>query len=82
MIRKWGITDKLVKKQCVDEILARIDEQEDAGFGVIAAEDIIDIVAQHLGPQAYNAAIDDVKKTIEAKLADLETDLDILRVSS
>jgi len=80
MIRKWDIKNKQTKKQCIDEVLARIDEQADAEFGVIATQDIIDIIAGHLGPQIYNEALEDAKKTIQTKLADLEIDIDILRV--
>ena len=82
MIRKWDISDEEAKRRCVDEVIARIDEQSDAKFGVIAAQEVIDIVAAHLGPQVYNRAIDDAKKTIEKKLADLEVDLDLLSVLS
>jgi uncharacterized protein (DUF2164 family) len=81
MIRKWDITDEQAKKQCIDEILARIDEQGDAEFGIIAAQELIDIVAEHLGPQAHNTGLEDAKKAIQTKLADLEIDLDTLRVT-
>jgi uncharacterized protein (DUF2164 family) len=80
MIRRWDITDQKTSKQCIDEIIARIDEQEGSEFGVIAAQEVIGIVATHLGPQIYNSALQDAKKTIETKLADIEVDLDVLRV--
>lgn len=80
MIRKWDITDELKKKQCIDAILTRIEEQGDAEFGRIAAQDIIDIVAAYVGPQVYNTALEDTKKSIQTKLADLEVELDIMRV--
>jgi uncharacterized protein (DUF2164 family) len=82
MIRKWDIFDEDIKRRCRDEVIARIDEQDDAEFGVIAAQDVIDIVAAHVGPQVYNQALEDAKKAIQAKLADLEVDLDILRVKN
>lgn len=82
MLRKWDIVGEEAKKRCMDEVIARIDEQGDSEFGVIAAQEVIDIVATHLGPQVYNHAIDDAKKAIEKKLADLEVDLDVLRVVS
>ncbi len=82
MIRKWDIINEQSKKQCVDEIIARIDEQDGAGFGVIAAQEIIDIVTKHIGPQVHNSALEDAKKTIQTKIADLEIDLDILRAPS
>lgn len=82
MNRKWDITNEEQKKQCINEVLTRLEEQGDAPFGIIAAEEIIDIVAQHVGPQAYNVAIEDAKKALQTKLADLETDLDMLRPMS
>ena len=44
MIRKWEIKDEQVKKRCIEEVLTRITEQADAEFGIIAAQEIIDIV--------------------------------------
>lgn len=82
MLRKWDITDEQASRQCKDEIIARIKEQDDAQFGVIAAQDVIDIVAEHLGPEIYNLALEDAKKTIQKKLADLEIDLDVLKSGS
>jgi uncharacterized protein (DUF2164 family) len=82
MIRKWDITDEQVKKRCVEAVLERLSEQGDAAFGVLAAQEIIDIVAGYLGPQAYNAAIEDAKRATRNKFADLEVDLDILQVKA
>ena len=79
MLRKWNIKDKQSQKKCVEEVLARIDEQAGSPFGVIAAEEIIDIVSNYVGPTAFNTAIDDAKKTLQTKLLDLEVDLDVLK---
>ncbi|MCL4358144.1 DUF2164 family protein [Patescibacteria group bacterium] len=82
MLRKWDIADKEKTKQCIDEIIARIEEQSDAMFGDIAAQDIIDIVGRYLGTEVHNRALDEAKKTIQTKLADLEINIDVLRSSS
>jgi uncharacterized protein (DUF2164 family) len=81
MIRKWDIGDAEARKRCIDELLTRIEEQGDAEFGMIAAQELIDIVANYVGPSAYNAAIEDAKKSLQNKLADLEVDLEILKTS-
>lgn len=81
MVRKWEIKDKQVQRKCIDEILTRIEEQRESEFGMLAAEEIIDIVANYVGPSAYNIAVEDVKKALQIKLADLEVDLDILKTS-
>jgi len=82
MIRKWDIVSEEQKKQCIEELLTRIDEQDGAEFGVIAAQEIIDIVATYLGPSTYNLAIEDARKTIQNKLADIDIDLDTLKTVS
>ncbi|HEY1064245.1 MAG TPA: DUF2164 family protein [Candidatus Saccharimonadales bacterium] len=82
MLRKWDISDEQAKRKCVDEVLTRIEEQEGSEFGMIAAQEIIDIVAMHLGPSVHNAAVDDAKLTVQTKMADLEVDLDILKISN
>lgn len=81
MIRKWDITDQQAKKKCIDEIITRIEEQDGEAFGMLAAQDIIDIVAAHLGPSVHKTAIEDVQKMLRAKAADIEIDLDILKTS-
>ena len=82
MIRKWDIKDEAARRRCIDEIIARVEGQDDVAFGMIAAQDIIDIVAQYVGPQSHNQAIEDIKKTLEKKLADIEIELDMLRITS
>lgn len=79
MIRKWDIKNEQAQKRCVDALLTRIDEQEGSPFGIIAAQEIIDIVAEYVGPTAYNSGIEDAKKSLQSKLGDLEAELDILK---
>lgn len=81
MIRKWGIRDERAQKQCIEALLTRIDEQEGSPFGILAAQEIIDIVANYVGPNAYNSGIEDAKKSLQSKIADLEVELDILKTS-
>jgi len=82
MLRKWDITDEQTKRKCVDEVLTRIEEQDGSEFGMIAAQEIIDIVAVHLGPAIHNAAVDEAKNAVQTKLSDLEVDLDILKLQN
>lgn len=81
MLRKWDIKDDQIRKQCLDEIIARIEEEDDMTIGVISAQEIVDIVAKYVGPYAYNMAIVDSKKLLDNKLADLEVDFDLLKVT-
>lgn len=79
MKRKWDISSKELRKKCNDEVLARIEEQDGANFGVLATDEIIDIVLQNLAPDIYNLGIKDAKKLIQDRLADIDVELDLLK---
>lgn len=79
MQRKWDVSTKEQRKKCVDEILARLDEQTGSEFGMLAAEELTDIVLTNLGPDIYNLAIKDAKKLLQDRLADLDVELDLLK---
>lgn len=81
MIRKWDITDLQLQRTCVQEILQRLKEQNGTEFGILAAEDIIEIVAHYVGPQAYNLGLEDARQVLQAKLNDTEVELDVLKVT-
>ena len=82
MKRKWDLSDEAAQRKCVDEVIARVEEIESSTVGVIAAQDIIDIVIENLGPEIYNAGIRDAKKVVGERLHDVETDLDMLEQSN
>lgn len=82
MKRKWNTADTKIQRKCIDEVIARIEEMDDSMVGAIAAQDIIDIVTENLGPEIYNMGIRDSKKLIQGKLQDIEVDLDMLEQNS
>lgn len=79
MVRKFEIKDTETEKQCLNEIIAHVQDLETTDIGVIAAQDLLDIVKQKLAPVIYNQAIDDVKRLVSEKLEDLETDVEMLK---
>lgn len=68
-----------MRKKCASEVLVRIEEQEGERFGIIAADEIIDIVTQNLAPDIYNSALEDVNKLLKKRLEDIEVDIDLLQ---
>ena len=78
MIRKFDKVSKEAEKKTVDEIITRIDEIDGAEVGMIAAQDIIDIVIENLGPEIYNMGLRDAKKLLVERISDIETDIDLL----
>lgn len=82
IIRKWDFASKETRDKCVNEVIARVEEIEGDAVGLIAAQDIIDIVTENLGPEIYNKAIQDAKRLVESQMNDLETGLDLLEVET
>lgn len=78
MKRKWDSVSDETQKKCVNEVITRIEEIEGDAVGVIAAQDIIDIVTENLAPEIYNMGVRDTKKLIQERFQDIEVDIDIL----
>jgi uncharacterized protein (DUF2164 family) len=55
-----------------------LDQLDGADPGVVFAEELMQTVSSIIGPEFYNLALNDAKKLVVAKLADLEVDLDVL----
>lgn len=72
---------KEINDKCIAEVIARIEEIDNGSVGIIAAQDIIDIVAQSIGPQIYNVAVRDVKKLLTEKMSDIDFEIDQLEQS-
>ena len=80
VLRKWDSEDEAKQRKCIDEVIARV-EDIDGSVGVVAAQDIIDIVTENLAPEIYNKGLRDAKKLIATKFSDVEAELDILEQS-
>ena len=80
MNNKFTIDNKLAQQKCLDEVITRIQEIDDPlSVGVIAAQDVIDIVLDNLGLEIYNNAINDANKLIEGKTEDLRYEIEELK---
>lgn len=76
--RKWDSDNEELLRKCIDEVITRIDEIGDSPAGIIAAQDIIDIVTENLAPEIYNKGVRDAKKIVLDKLGSVETEVDLL----
>lgn len=82
MIRKWDTDNKALHRKCIDEIVTRVQEIEDTQTaGVIAAQDILDIVLENMGPEIYNKAINDATKQVRDKFEEIEYHIEDLKQS-
>jgi uncharacterized protein (DUF2164 family) len=79
MLRKWDTENEELQRKLLNEIIARVQEIDDtSAVGVIAAQEIVDIVTENIGPEIYNKGIADAKKMIVNKLVDIEIDISTL----
>lgn len=82
MIRKWDVDNKALNKKCIDEVVARVQDIDDPEtVGVIAAQDILDIVLENIGPEIYNKAINDATKFFSDRFQEIEYTADDLKQS-
>lgn len=80
MIRKWDTANKALNQKCVDEVITRLQEIDDPEtVGVIAAQDIIDIVLENIGPDIYDKAINDSIKLLRDKFQEAEYGIEDLK---
>lgn len=78
MNRKWDIVSDAASKKCIEEVIASVQEIESSQVGIIAAQDIIDIVTENLAPEIYNAGVRDARKAVQERFQDIELDLTML----
>lgn len=79
MIKKFDKVSKEAEKKAIDEIITRIEEIDDSlEVGIIAAQDIVDIVVENLGPEIYNLGLRDAKKQVQERFFDIESGIDLL----
>ena len=81
MKKKWDVLPRDKQQKCLNEVITRVEELEGSEVGIIAAQDIIDIVLENLGPDIYNKALNDVIKKLRVQFADIETELELLEQS-
>ncbi len=76
--RQWDKLTEERRQQSINEIITFFKESRDETIGVIAAEDVLDFFLQTVAKDIYNKGIDDSKKLLNDRLADLQVDLDTL----
>ena len=78
MKRKFDIVSDEITRRCVAEVITRIEEIDSEKAGIIAAQDVIDIVLRNYGPEIYNLALADTKKLLQEQQMETEVKIDLL----
>lgn len=79
MKRKWDSDNEELQRKCIQEVITRIDDIGDSQAGVVAAQDVVDIVLDNLAPEIYNKGLNDAKKALLDKVGDIEVDIEALK---
>ena len=77
--RGLGLLAEEARDRCIKEIISYFHSERNEEIGVIAAGDILDFFLQSLGPDIYNKALDDAKKSFQNKLEGWDFEVDLLK---
>ncbi|MBI2411192.1 MAG: DUF2164 family protein [Candidatus Kerfeldbacteria bacterium] len=66
------------RRECIDEIIAFFQDERDEKIGVLAAEQILDMMMEKIVWIAYNKGINDAKSLLQDTFADININLDLL----
>jgi uncharacterized protein (DUF2164 family) len=77
----WDTLSEPTRQIAVRKIMAYFENERDDPIGHIAAEDLLDTILEHIQADIYNQGIEDARKEIEEKFADLNVQLDLQKRS-
>ena len=77
--KPWDLITREERQYAIDKIMTFFAEERDEEIGVIAAEEVLDMFLELLGPQLHNASLNDAKDWFKGKLADIEVGYDLLK---
>lgn len=76
--RSWDLLPKESRDDAIRKIITYFNTEKEMEIGILGATEILDFFLQISAETIYNQAVQDTKKIIQEKLADLEVDLDLL----
>jgi uncharacterized protein (DUF2164 family) len=77
----WDVLSIETKKKCLDSIISYFLDERDEKIGLIAAEQVLDTIIEPIFSEVYNKGVTDAQSATKDKLADLDIDLDLLKIS-
>lgn len=75
----WDILSDQEKRTCLESIIAYFQDERDERIGVIAAEELLDVILEPVLKAGYNKGVDDAKKTVHKSVSSMDIDLDMIR---
>lgn len=75
---QFGLLSKEKREVAIREITRYFATELDQEIGLIAAEDLLDFFLVGAGAEAYKKGVEDARKLLRDRFADLEVGLDLL----
>ena len=66
------------RKVAIEQIIDYFSTERDEEIGVIAAEDILDVFLDILGPSIFNAGVNEARKAIQTGRQNMDFELELL----
>lgn len=73
--KPWDLLSSDQKRTITDQIIAYFDRERGEQVGIIAAEEILDIVLQSAGVGLYNQGVNHTRDFLRGRLEDLDIDI-------
>jgi uncharacterized protein (DUF2164 family) len=77
--RSGNLLTEEQRKVAINDIVDFYSTERDEEIGVIAAESLLDMLLQEVGPHIYNKAIQESKDFVKTRLEELEIDMEVLK---
>ena len=79
MNKTHDLLDDKTKQECLERIIVYLKEEYDEEIGIIAAEEILNLVYDLISKSSYNKALADTRGVLKNTIADLNIDIDLLK---
>lgn len=76
--RKWDLISDDQRRTCIDKVIRFYEETKDEKIGMIAAEEILDLVLELTAEEIYSKGINDAQKLLQERFEGFQIDLDML----
>jgi uncharacterized protein (DUF2164 family) len=75
--RSWDVLTQEQRRIAIDEIISFFHSERNETIGILAAENLLDMLLQQIGVHVYNKGVNDTKIFVQKKLEEVGVDIDV-----
>ena len=76
--RDWDLLSEEKRKSSIEKIIEFFKKERSEEIGIIAAEDILNLLLETIGPELYNKGVEDSVDIVKSRMEDLGLDMEVL----